>query len=140
MEITKIAVLLNLSGWAIMVFLCCVKYYLCASVKKWSELKAEYYTVEVHNFDLQEKTSSKRISTYKRELEFFGNFWEFWGNFWGILLELSGNYYDIFWDVLLEGFSFGIFWGKCLRILWEIFENSLGDLWEFFGISLGILL
>ena len=50
----------------------------------------------------------------------------------GILLEFSGNSYDIFWDVWLGDSDFGF--------LWEIFGNSFGILREFYRNSLGILL
>ena len=72
----------------------------------------------------QIKTSSKRISTYKRESEFFGkleiilNFLRFWGEFFEEIFQ------------------------NCWRILWEFFwefRNCLGMyssrvlIWEFFG-------
>ena len=50
----------------------------------------------------QIKTSSKRISTYKRESEFFGKL-------------------EIIWNFLR-------FWGEFFE---EIFQNSSGILWEF---------
>ena len=43
---------------------------------------------------------------------------EFFGNFLGILLEFSGNSYDIFGDVWLGGSDLGFF-GKFLRIILE---------------------
>ena len=61
-----------------------------------------------------------------------GIFGEFFWNFLGILLEFSGNSYDIFWDVWLGGSDLGFF-GKNLGILWDFFGNPLVILSEFFG-------
>ena len=96
----------------------------------------------------QEKTSSKRISTYKRESD---NFREFWGIFLGIFfgnsLEIIWKFFENslgillnslvtvwnFWGIPSEN-SFGIIWN-----FWEFLWNSCGILVEFFGNSLEIL-
>ena len=53
--------------------------------------------------------SSKKISTCKRESEFFGNFlgifWEFFGNFLGIFWEFFGNSLGILWEFFANGKS-----------------------------------
>ena len=73
-------------------------------------------------------TSSKRISTYKRDSDFFWNFlgivWKFFGNGLGILREFFGNSFGFFgiygWEVLIWDF-----FEKFSRILWEFYRNSL---------------
>ena len=46
------------------------------------------------------QTSSKRISTYKLESEYLGNFLKiFFGNFLGIPLEFFGNTSGIVWEL-----------------------------------------
>jgi hypothetical protein len=78
-----------------------------------------------------EKTSPKRISTYKRESEFLGIFfkkfsgifWKFLGNFLGIPWELFANFKlhtGNYWGCMIGGF-----------LIWEIFGNSLKILWKF---------
>ena len=72
-------------------------------------------------------TSSKIISTYKPESEFFENFpgifWEFYWNFQGIIWQFLGNSLGILWGCMVGG---------------VLIRDVLGILWEFFGNSLGI--